>query len=60
MRVSWGAGQNQCRHILREKIGDENFQVVLLVGSGRKREQTDVALVREALHKSGWKAEEIR
>jgi hypothetical protein len=51
---------NQCRYILREEIGDENFQVVLLAGNGRKAEQIDVTLVREALQKLGWDAEEIK
>lgn len=47
---------NQCRHILREEIGDENFQVVLLAGNGREHQQTgDVALVREALRRLGWR-----
>ena len=52
---------NQCRHILREEIGEENFQVVLLAGNGREHRQTaDVALVQEALRNLGWSAEQIR
>jgi hypothetical protein len=52
---------NQCRHILREEIGDENFQVVLLAGNGREHHQTgDVALVREALRRLGWSGEDIQ
>jgi hypothetical protein len=51
---------NQCKHILREEIGDENVQVVLLAGNGREHQQTgDVALVREALGRLGWGAKEI-
>jgi len=51
---------NQCRHILREEIGNGNFQVVLLAGSGREHQQTsDVARVREALGRLGWSTAEI-
>jgi hypothetical protein len=50
---------NQCRHILQEELGDENFQVVLLMGNGREHQQADdVALVQEALRSLGWSAEE--
>jgi hypothetical protein len=50
---------NQCRNILRERVADKNFQVVLLSGNGREsRETEDVALVRAALARLGSGAEE--
>ncbi len=48
---------NQCKHIMRERVADENFRVVLLSGNGREhRETEDVALVRDALEELGWSA----